>query len=93
MRSSPPVLPSWRPHGMQKAPFSTLPLTTLQVRNQPSAPTTQTRHLGDALVQWASSADHLSGAASAREGYIFWSSQSALARGESADSSPSGRRR
>jgi hypothetical protein len=49
----------WISIGASNAPFTLLPLTPLQVRNQPRAPTTQTRHPGHALVQWGSCGDHL----------------------------------
>ena len=39
-------------------------MTTLQVGNQPRAPTTQSTHPWHALVQWASCADHLGSATS-----------------------------
>ena len=51
-------------------PFLLLPLTGKKCRNQPRAPTTQTRHPGHALVQWASSGDHLSGATSSRPVFL-----------------------
>ena len=51
-------------------PFSQLPLTTLQVWNQPRASTTQTRHPWHAVVQWASCADHL-GSATSSSPYVL----------------------
>ena len=54
----------------QNTPFSMLPLTVLQVRNGPRAPTTQTRHPGHALVQWASCANHLIHSNSSRADFL-----------------------
>ena len=56
----------WRLSESEKSLFSLLPLAMLQVWNQPRASTTQTTHPGHALVQWASSADHLSSTTSSR---------------------------
>ena len=58
------------PSGQSDPPFSLLPLTTLQGGNRPRASTTQTTHPGHALVQWASSGDHLSGATSSRPVFL-----------------------